>query len=174
MNDLQALFDFTDADLLANRAGRLSDSQRQHLARLAHAERTSTQATRLTIPLMVALFIAYFVLVPPLGDRLGPAICLVIVLAFALFAAASYGWQRLMLVILRGRPPAPLNDAPVTVRSGLLTVEDDGEHLHLLLDGLELQTNVDATEDERLWKLQPGNYYTFYSFAGRVIAVEPA
>jgi len=60
----------------------------------------------------------------------------------------------------------------VTSRSGILTVEDDGEHRHLLLDGVELQTDVDAVEDERLWRLEPGQRYILYSFAGRVIAVE--
>jgi hypothetical protein len=172
LNDLQALFNFTDADLVANRAGRLSDSQRDRLTRLVHDERTAIQANRLTLPVMVALGIAYFVLVPPLGDRLGPLICIVILLALGVFGLVSFAWQRLLLAILRRRPPASLEDASVTSRSGILTVEDDGEHRHLLLDDLELQTDVDAVEDVRLWRLEPGQHYILYSFAGRVIAVE--
>lgn len=172
MNDLHTLFSFTDADLAANRAGRLSDSQRERLTRLGHDERAAIQANRLTLPVMIALGIAYFVLVPPLGDRLGPLICIVIVLALGVFGLVSFAWQRLLLTILRRRPPTSLEDAPVTSRSGILTVEDDGEHRHLLLDGVELQTDVDAVEDERLWRLEPGQRYILYSFAGHVIAVE--
>lgn len=172
MNDLQTLFNFTDADLVVNRAGRLSDSQRDRLTRLAHDERTAIQANRLTLPVMIVLVIAYFVLVPPLGDRLGPLICIVILLALGVFGLVSFAWQRLLLAILRRRLPASLEDSPVTSRSGVLTVEDDGEHRHLLLDGVELQTDVDAVEDERLWQLEPGQRYMLYAFAGRVIAVE--
>jgi hypothetical protein len=172
LNELQALFNFTDADLVANRAGRLSDSQRERLTRIIHDERTSVQANRLTFPVMIALGIAYFVLVPPWGERLGPLICIVIVLALGVFGLVSFVWQRLLLTILRRRPPASLEDAPVTARSGLLTVEDDGEHRHLLLDGVEVQTDVDAVEDERLWRLEPGQHYIFYSYGGHVIAVE--
>jgi hypothetical protein len=174
VTDLHAVFEFDEADLAANRLGQLSARQRERLARLAHEERADQGAARLSLLVIAALFAAYFLIVPPLGDSLGPFICLVIAGWFAALCGIGYGSYRLARLLLRRRPVTPLADASVIPRTGRLSQVDDGEHLHLMLADAELQSNVDAVEDARLWELEPDAVYTLYFFGAYVVAVERA
>ena len=168
------LFDFNDEDLLANRSGHLSARQRIHLEDWLKQERVNRRALWVTYPVVALLVLGYFVVVPPLGRTLGPGIIAVMLVAFALILGTSYGWWQVARVLFnRWLTPPPIPVTAVVARTGRVHIENDGEHEHILLNEDELQSNVDAQQDERLWELAPDHDYTFYSFLGRTLTVEP-
>jgi hypothetical protein len=195
LDTLKRLFDFTDDDLAANRAGRLSERQRAALRREVSRQAVDRLAARLTYPLVVLLIVLYFVIVPPLGSRLGPWTCAAIFLALLVITGAGYawrgsvrwllraasgrpaldGWLRRALPVAYGRRMAAVERGEVLQKSGTLTVWDDGEHRHLFLNDEELQNNAMAEQDKRLWKLPPDREYHFYLLpeTGWIVAAEP-
>lgn len=181
---LTDIFKFTDADLSANRRGQLSAAQRARLQRELRSGVVDKLATLLTFPMGVVLVLAYFLLVPPLGESLGPAICGVIAISIAALIAFGYLWwhgaRRLLSIALdrsaferwlRRRMLSYAASCTAIERGGVrplqskLTIQSDGEHRCLLLDNEELQTNVSADQDERLWQLTPDRDYVFYVVA---------
>lgn len=185
-------FDFTDADLQANRAGRLSAAQQARLHAQLREATAGKIAAIVTTGAVAALFVAYFVVIPPLGDQLGPLICAVIPLAIvAGFLAARLVWhvfQRILArllqrptfaAFLRQRLPdyaantQRIEAGNITAQTGLLTLRSDGEHEHLFLGEVELQDSRDEA-DEQLWQLPQGQAYTVYRVTATdwIVAVE--
>lgn len=178
---LPRLFDFTPDDLAANQRGTLTARQKKKLLDELRGGVVDQVATVITLPLMALLAVGYFVVVPPLGDQLGPLILVVIALTIGGIIAFGYFWWRLMCRLLRRGMENPTFDAwlrrrvrryadsaaliergAVYAKSGLITHESDGEHEYVMLDGEEWQSNVSVDEDGRLWKLTPNQAYTFY------------
>jgi hypothetical protein len=191
--NLPKLFDYTPDDLRANQNGVLTPRQREKLLRELRVGVVDQAATMLTLPLIGLLAIAYFVIVPPLGDALGPLILVVIALTISGIIAVGYGCWRLIGALLRrwmtrlafdawlrrrikryGDAAALIERGVVHATSGVITIESDGEHQYMMLDGEPLQSNVEVDEDERLWKLTPDQSYTLYRVAERgwIVAVE--
>lgn len=195
LDTLKRLFDFTDADLAANRNGHLSERQRAALRREVRRQAVETLAARMTYPAVVLLVALYFVIVPPLGSRLGPWTCAAIFIALLVIIGAGYawrgavrwllgaatstpafdGWLRRALPIIYARRIAAVERGEVLQKSGTLTVRDDGEHQHLFLNGEELQNNTMAEQEKRLWRLTPDREYRFYVLpeSDWIVAVEP-
>jgi hypothetical protein len=195
LDTLKQLFDFTNADLEVNRAGRLSEPQRAALQREVRRQAVETLAARLTYPVAILLIVLYFVLVPPLGSRLGPWTCAAIFIALLVITGVGYawrgavrwllgaaagsqafdGWLRRALPVIYTRRMAAVERGEVIQKPGTLTMRDDGEHRHLFLNDAELQNNAMAEQDKRLWKLTPDRDYRFYLLpeTGWIVAVEP-
>jgi hypothetical protein len=191
--ELMALFDFTADDLAANRAGRLSDRQRECI----ETERLSASIEKAAAAVAVGVFLLavllFLALAYPLGSALGPWTLVVIVVWVVLAVGSANLAQRLTrswllrsalnrdhgLLRRLGRLDAAGDDqvrlGKVERFAGVLTHEDDGEHKQLMLDGEPFQTDVQADVDERLWKLTPGLRYAFYAVPGVlwVMSVEP-
>lgn len=194
LDTLKRLFDFTDADLEANRAGRLSERQRVMFQQEVLRQAIDRLAARLTYPAVVLLIVLYFVIVPPLGNRLGPWTCAAIFLALLVIIGAGYawrgavrwllgvasgspafdGWLRRAMPVIYARRMAVVERGEVLQQPGTLTIRDDGEHKHLFLNDEELQNNAMAEQDKRLWKLTPDREYHFYMLpeTGWIVAVE--
>lgn len=167
---LKILFDFTDKDLLANRAGHLSARQRERLIREKTGKRVDQSARRAMYPFLIVMVVLYVVLAVPLADQYGP---IVIVAAFAVIIGLSYGWWQFVRVVIRQTlTPQSLNEGYVRARSGRITFKDDGEHRAVFLGREELQTNVTVGQDERLWQIKPDEDYILYTFGSKVVAVD--
>ncbi len=194
LENLQTLFEFTEADLQANREGRLSEAQ---LARnWAEVEETCVNivAAGPLIPLLLLSIAGYFYVAVGYGDALGPWVCATVFVWLFGTYGVMYGLFKLLGAVLRRMVPLPrhttwlcrvarrvqplgfdaLDKGIVEVHSGLLTVESDGEHEYLLLDGQEFTISVAAEQDERLWKLEPDRRYAIYTVPDVhwVVAVE--
>jgi hypothetical protein len=190
---LPRLFDFTPDDLAANQRGMLTERQKHKLLDELRVGVVDQVATVITLPLMALLAVGYFVVVPPLGDTLGPLILVVIALTIGGIIAFGYVWWRLMCRLLRrgmenaafdawlrrrvrryAESAALIERGAVYAKSGLITHESDGEHEYVMLDGEEWQSNVVVDEDARLWKITPNQTYTFYLVTGTdwIVAAE--
>ena len=194
-DELQRLFDFTDNDLSANRSGQLSERQRMKMRQQVRSGALDAAATASLIPVAAVLVIAYFALVVPLANRIGAWTCLVIVMALVVIAAATSLWWKIARSVLSralenpgferwlrrrmrrsyAAPFAFIEQDIVIAHAGRLEHRSDGEHDYIFLGEEELQINVAAEPDERLWKLKPGHDYIVYMMPDTswIVAVEP-
>lgn len=194
MADLQRLFHYDEDDLIANRAGRVSDRQRSAMLALLQQAQVDAAAAATLIPLLILCIVLYFAVVPALGDALGPGICIVIALSIVLiYGGLRLEWalmRRLLAALARRSPgfrawlaqrmsrytalPIQPEDLIVARREGLLRFVSDGEHEHLLLDDEEFLTDVQAEADERLWQLEAGQRYAIHYIPQRlwILSVE--
>lgn len=194
MTDLQQLFQFDEEDLIANRAGRVSERQRSVMLALLQQAQVEAAATAMTIPPLIACIVLYFAVVPALGDALGPGICIVIPLSIVLiYGGLRLQWaltRRLLAALARRSPgfrawlvqrmsrytslPIQPEELIAARRAGLLRFASDGEHEHLLLDDEEFLINVQVEADERLWQLEAGQRYAIYYIPQRlwILSVE--
>jgi hypothetical protein len=193
LDDLKALFEFTDEDLAANRAGRLSQRQQIQLrqdALNASIEKGAAIVTLSLMPLAAILFILFGL---RYGDALGPLILVAIIIWFSGWAALYRFTWKLACWLLRRRTHTM--DAPLLRRlgaynsqavhalesgvveriAGRLSFPTDGEHMFVMSDDIQISINVAAEDDERLWKLRAGQRYAIYRLpdASWIIAVEP-
>ena len=178
---LSRLFDFTADDLAENQRGQLSERQRRKLLQDLRKSVVDQMATLLTLPLVALMIVAYFFIVPSLGNSLGALILVVIGVSIAgIIAVGSAIWRITRWGIkrliqrrsfdrwLRRRIPrynhsfAIIERGNIYAKSGVITVESDGEHEYVMLNGEAVQANVSAEQDERLWKLTPEQAYTLY------------
>lgn len=195
LDELQRLFEFTDDDLNANRAGRLSARQQAKMREDVRRGAVDAAATISMIPITIVLIIAYFALIVPLANQIGAWTCLVIVLALVLIVAISTLWWKLARRVIHrlmnkpefegwlrrrmranyAEPLAAVEKGAVAARAGLLEQRSDGEHEYIFLGDEELQISVAAEPDERLWKLEPGQEYIVYRVPDTswIVSVEP-
>jgi hypothetical protein len=195
LDELQRLFDFTENDLNANRAGQLSERQRSKMREQVRNGAVDAAATASLIPVTAVLVIAYFALVVPLANRIGAWTCLVIIVALVVIAVvASVWWKIARKVISRAMknpgfegwlrrrmrrsyaaPLAFIEQDIVTAHAGRLEHRSDGEHEYIFLGDEELQISVAAEPDERLWQLKPDRDYIVYMMPDMswIVAIEP-
>jgi hypothetical protein len=195
VDELQRLFDFTESDLDANCAGRLSERQQAALREQGRGAAVDAAATISLIPITLVLVIAYFVLIVPLAYQIGAWTCLVIIIMLGLILLINTLWWKGARVVIRGLmnkpqfeawlrrrmrrnyadPLAAVEKGVVTARSGRLEQRSDGEHEYLFLGDEELQISVAVEIDERLWKLEQGRDYIVYMVPDTswIVAVEP-
>lgn len=179
---MQRLFDFTDDDLISNRAGRLSARQQDAMRRAVRDGAANAAAALTMIPAVGLMIIAYLTIVVPLSSQIGPWTCLLIPLALVVLVAIAKGWQviahrlisramahdgfdgwlRRRMPRAYARPLAAVEQGSVIARAGQLTLRSDGEHEHIFLGDEELQNSAAAEPDERLWQLTFDQAYIVY------------
>ncbi|MBW4438562.1 MAG: hypothetical protein KME04_15585 [Pleurocapsa minor GSE-CHR-MK-17-07R] len=190
---LETLFDFTEADLAANRAGVLSEIQRERLRQQLYQASISSAAFTLSLPVIFVFAVAFMAFSLRFGDDLGPGILCAIgvwfLLTWALYTLAYAVMRRLLPVIVRGNASHPLlrrvraidNAGSLALEQGIvervagrLGFPSDGEHEYVMLDDVELTNSVAADEDERLWQLVEGAQYALYFVQGGpwIVSVE--
>lgn len=147
----------------ANRAGRLIEEQQQSLRNLLRRETMESWVQWSALPTFVGMMVIYFIVIPPLGNQLGPLILVVIVLALVVVVIAV----RVIKYLLRGLITRALNNprteawlrrhlasydreyslieqGDVEILTGRMTKESDGEHTHMLFDGQPLDSVFSA------------------------------
>lgn len=179
---LQALFEFTEADLSENRLGRLTARQQGALREGVRQQCIGLISVLCAVPFIIAAILLYFQIVLAYGDALGPLVCVLIIFWWAILPAlifygitglARYILQRalrsptgwLCRVVGRGRFAhmlATIDAGRVIQLSGHLTLEDDGEHQFLFLNGDPISPDTLHEDDDRLWVLPRDRAYTFY------------
>jgi hypothetical protein len=192
--DLMVLFDFTADDLAANRAGQLTNRQRERI----EAERLNASIEKAAATAALASFgilmLLYFAVAYPLGNALGPWTLVFIAIWLALAVVAANLVRRALRRRLRqsardrshwllrrlGRLDAAGDqraaEGQVSRFAGVLTQADDSEHPLLLLNGEVFQADPSsADQDERLWQLEMGASYAFYAVPEVlwIVAAEP-
>lgn len=194
MADLQRLFQFNEDDLIANRAGRVSERQRSVILGQLQEAQVNAAAAATTIPLLLLCIVLYFAWVPALGDALGPGICLVIALSIfliyglarlqwalvrrwlAAWAQRSSGFREWLAQRMSRYTSLPIRPEQLIAerREGVLRFASDGKHEHLLLDDEEFLINVQDEADERLWQLEAGQRYAIHYIPQRlwILSVE--
>lgn len=179
--ELMQLFDFTDDDLEANRAGHLSERQRARI----EAERLTASIEKASATMALCVFVIATILFLsaafPMGQAMGPWILVAIVIwvllatgAESLAQGLSRGWLRhaahdrnhwllRRLGRLNRAGDERVREGLVERLTGLLTHSTNEEHRTIMLDGEPFQSDVASGElDERLWQLATGLQYAFY------------
>ncbi len=194
LKTLKRLFDFTDDDLAANRAGKLSDRQRILYRQMRVTAKISKRFSILMVGFFLLSFVIYIAFSITYGNQLG-AFVLVgtgiwIGLVYSVFRLISHfigrvpqhyernpgHWLYRAFTTLNSQEQALYDHAVVQQVTGLLTVRSDGEHGHLMLGDFELTVDVAADNDERLWKLTHDTIYTIYYIPNPlwIVAIEAA
>lgn len=198
---LKRLFEFTDDDLTANRAGRLSARQHSQIQTNLEAACVNAAAAVSGLPALAILIILWVILMSSLSDQLGSIIdpvALGAILGIVIMLRLWWEAARRLIGLAVQRSPAwrvwlyrrmqraLVGYTPVTTRAieqgrveaacGQLHFQSDGEQEHVYLDGKQFTVKgKDAGADQRLWQLQPGARYTIYFIpdARWIVAVEP-
>ena len=194
LKTLKRLFDFTDDDLAANRAGKLSVRQRTLYRQMRITAKISKRLSILMVAFFLLSFVIYIGFSINYGNQLGPlvlvgtAVWLGLVYLVFRIASAVIGrvpvhyqqnpahWLYQTFGKLTAEEQARYERAAVQQATGRLTVQSDGEHQHLMLGDFELTIDAAADNDERLWKLQRDKPYTVYYLPDPlwIVGVEPA
>lgn len=181
---LRGLFDFTDDDLAANRAGVLSERQRQNYRKGALDACIGSASAIAAAPFGVLIVLGYFNVAVRYGDELGPWVCVVFIAAFALFFMTVRAVAGLTAHVLRRFIRAPdcrlcrtlgrwfyretlaaIERGQVVPVRGMITLESDGEHEMIMVDGEPLDMDIGLIDsDDRLWTLMEdgGGRYALY------------
>lgn len=193
LKTLKRLFDFTDDDLAANRAGKLSERQRTLYRQMRVTAKISKLLGKLMLVIFLVSFLLYMGFSIAYGNQLGP----LVLVGLAVWLGLLYVVFRITSNII-GRVPTHYNQHPthwlyqtfgkltpqeqslyeraaVQYATGRLTVQSDGEHERVMLDDFELSLDVAADSDERLWKLDRDKTYTVYFVPDPlwIVAIEP-
>ncbi|MCU0476545.1 MAG: hypothetical protein MUC99_10635 [Anaerolineae bacterium] len=192
--ELAALFAFSPDDLTDNRAGRLSAGQHARLSREAVEACLGALSMLVVLPWVAVVAVSYFIVAIRFGDALGPWVCGVFLLFFALVAVLLTAGATAVQRIARrwvNRPDCgvcrwlgtrfyphtveALALGRVVMLAGRWTLESDGEHEVLLLDGQPLEADVLLEQDERVLRLADGGAYRVYCVprVWWVVAAEP-
>ncbi|MCA0456828.1 MAG: hypothetical protein LCI00_22840 [Chloroflexi bacterium] len=194
LKTLKRLFDFTDDDLAVNRAGKLSERQRTLYRQMRVTAKISKWLSILMVAFFLLTFVIYIGFSITYGNQLGPLVLvgtaiwlglvyLVFRLTSALIGRVPQHYQRhpdhrlyMTFGKLTPQEQALYEHAAVQQATGLLNVQSDGEHEHLMLGDFELTLDAAADNDERLWKLKRDKTYTVYYIPDPlwIIAIEPA
>lgn len=194
LKTLKRLFDFTDDDLAANRAGKLSDRQRTLYRQMRVTAKISKRLSMVMVAFFLLTFLIYMGFSITYGSQLGPLVLVGLVvwlgLLYTVFRLISYLIGRISThyeqhpthwiyrTFGKLTPPEQVlhEHAAVQQATGRLTVQTDGEHEHLMLGEFELTIDVAADNDERLWKLERDKTYTVYYIPDPlwIVAIEPA
>lgn len=184
LDALRELFDFTDDDLAANRAGVLSERQRENYRRDALDACIGSASAAAAAPFGVLIVIGYLNVAIRYGDELGPWVCVVFIAAFALFFMTVRAVAGLTAHLLRRLVRNPdcrlcralgrwfyretldaIERGQVVAVRGMMTLESDGEHELVMVDGESLDADVALIDsDDRLWELleDGGGRYALY------------
>lgn len=180
LTELQSLFEFTDEDLIANRAGHLSDAQRDRFRRDLRSGVIARAATTLALPILPVTSCAFCLFSMYYGDALGPLVLVAIVVWLALMYVlmrvgynVALRWLERRVnrtdhpLLRRLRAVNPAGEAViergiVERAAGTLKFPTDGEHTYVMLNEIEFTTDVSADQDERLWDLTEGQNYAIY------------
>ncbi len=143
--------------------------------------------------IVYVLTIVFFALLGQFGAQLGNAICIAVVVWFALMIAVIQLSVFVLIRFVRWSIPndshwiykrirrfksaewQALSRSVVSRTAGQLRFQSDGEHDYLFLGDEEFMNNVMVENDERLWELEEGQAYAIY-FVPNVMwitAVEP-
>ncbi|MCU0464222.1 MAG: hypothetical protein MUF38_06600 [Anaerolineae bacterium] len=184
LDTLRELFDCTDEDLAANRAGVLSERQRQNYRKDALDACIGSASAVAAAPFGVLIVIGYLNVAVRYGDELGPWVCVVFIAAFALFFITVRAVAGLTAHLIRRfvRDPdcrlcrimgrwfyretlVAIERGQVVAVRGMITLESDGEHELVMVDGELLDADVALIDsDDRLWELleDGGGRYALY------------
>jgi hypothetical protein len=177
LKTLQRLFDFTDDDLAANRAGQLSERQREKFQRRLSQQQWEQTANGLTLVIFIITFVIYIAFSVTYGDQSGP----LVMLALIVWLAVMYILSKLMaklpaLMQRRYKYNASFPQPVIEKETGPLIFTSDGEHRYALLNQLEFANSAAVDGDPRLWKLEETEVYTIYYVEELlwIAAIEPA
>ena len=180
LGELRTLFGFTDDDLIANRAGYLSEVQRERFRHELRSAAIGRAAATLIAPILPVAACAFIIFSLNYGDALGPLVLVSIAVWLAgVYLLLRFGhraitrWlegsartidhpvlRRLRAVNAAGE--AAVERGIVERTAGVLTFPTDGEHIYVMLNEIEFTSNVAAEQDDRLWQLDEGRRYAIY------------
>lgn len=177
LKTLKRLFDFTDDDLAANRAGKLSERQREKLQRRLSQQQWEQTANGLTLVIFVVGIVIYMAFSVTYGNQLGPLVLLVLLIWLVVIYGLSKLIAKLPTLMQRRYKYNPSFPQPaIEKETGPLIFTSDGEHQYALLNQLEFANSAAVDGDPRLWKLEETEVYTIYYVEEPlwIAAIEPA
>lgn len=144
---LQQALNFTDADLAANRAGRLSDDQRKRLWRERSVIVTALLVGIAAVPALIFLL---NVLPATQGQQLARDVMVLVMLEPLMIAVAAYKWYEYSIVLGGGR---------VSAVEGAVTLQG-ADMVLLFVDDLEFGFSL--PDARRVFEGGEGQRYRIY------------
>ena len=172
LNNLETLFDFTNEDLQINRAGKLSERQQLQLKRSLLKSNIDKWFSYLTWVMFLVSLTLFIIFNLRYGDQLGSLVLVDIGIWLALVYILSKLIVKQGHIVLRqisndqtnwfirafrnvnSKALLELETSVVEHTTGQLRFVSHGEHTYVMLNDLELTSNVAADKDKRLWPRQ--------------------